>query len=71
MPLIYGVDEGQIKGCHLTCIILEDCGDPYYGDIRYLDLPTKLVTLAIQSSFNFIFIVSSVTMVTTNVFQIN
>lgn len=57
VPLFYGLYEGQMGGRHLACIVLEDCGDPHYGDIRDLDLPTKLVTLAIQSSLNFISIV--------------
>jgi hypothetical protein len=57
VPLFYGLYEGQMGGRHLACIVLEDCGDPYYGDIRDLDLPTKLVIPIIQSSLNFISIV--------------
>jgi len=41
VPLFYGLYEGNIGGRPLTCILLEDCGDPCDDDLKNLDMSIK------------------------------
>ena len=41
VPLFYGFYEGNIGGCPLACIHLQDCGDPCNDDLKNLDMSIK------------------------------
>ena len=41
VPLFYGFYEGNIGGCPLACILLQDCGDPCNDDLKNLDMSIK------------------------------